>query len=161
MPNLSDKGRFLDIGCGLGFGLLVLKELYGLDHQFVGLDKDGRDNEIKYGYQPQAEIYNDLQRIAENLQLNGIALENLDLVNLNEDPFPTGTFDVVVSFLAYGWHFPISTYLESLKQITRKRSIIYLDLRRRTDGLSTMAREFDLVWARENKKGHSTIWRAR
>lgn len=161
VPSFPEKGRFLDIGCGLGFGLLVLKELYGPDHQFVGLDKDGKDEELRYGFQPQAEIYNNLQRTAENLRLNGIASEKLNLVNLNEDPFPDDTFDVVVSFLAYGWHFPISTYFEKLRQVTRKRSIIYLDLRRRTDGLSMMAKEFDLVWARENKKGLGTIWRAR
>ncbi|WP_208860380.1 class I SAM-dependent methyltransferase [Pseudovibrio ascidiaceicola] len=161
VPDLAEKGRFLDIGCGLGFGLLVLKELYGVDHCFVGLDKDGKDKEIQYGFQPDAAIYNDLARTAENLQLNGIASENLSLINLDHDAFPDDTFDVVVSFLAYGWHFPISAYFETLKQITRKRSIIYLDLRRRADCISMMASEFDLVWAGENKKGVSTIWRAR
>ncbi|KZL24380.1 class I SAM-dependent methyltransferase [Pseudovibrio sp. Ad37] len=161
VPDLAAKGRFLDIGCGLGFGLLVLKELYGADHCFVGLDKDGKDTEIKYGFKLHAEIYNDLTRTAENLQLNGIAPENVSLINLDHNAFPDGTFDVVVSFLAYGWHFPISTYFETLKQVTRKQSIIYLDLRRKIDGLSMMASEFDLVWARENKKGVSTIWRAR
>ncbi|KZL11502.1 class I SAM-dependent methyltransferase [Pseudovibrio sp. Ad26] len=125
------------------------------------MDKNGKDKEIKYGFQPDAAIYNDLARTAENLQLNGIASENLSLINLDHDAFPDDTFDVVVSFLAYGWHFPISTYFETLKQVIRKKSIIYLDLRRRTDGISMMASEFDLVWARENKKGVSTIWRAR
>ncbi|WP_109317442.1 class I SAM-dependent methyltransferase [Pseudovibrio ascidiaceicola] len=161
VPDLTAKGRFLDIGCGLGFGLLVLKELYGADHCFVGLDKNGKDTEIKYGFKLRAEVYNDLARTAENLRLNGIAANNLNLINLDRYEFPKGPFDVVVSFLAYGWHFPISTYFEILKQITRKRSIIYLDLRRRTDGISVMASEFDLVWARENKKGVSTIWRVR
>ncbi|QUS57509.1 class I SAM-dependent methyltransferase [Pseudovibrio brasiliensis] len=160
-PTLSSKGRFLDIGCGLGFGVLVLKEIYGPEHQFVGIDKNGKDTEIRYGFQPEAEIYNDLQRTSENLHLNGILKSNLELIDLNEHPFPDGIFDIVVSFLAYGWHFPISTYLQNLKKVTRKGSVIYLDLRRRTDGLSMMANEFDLVWVRENRKGLHTIWRAR
>ncbi|SDQ94646.1 class I SAM-dependent methyltransferase [Pseudovibrio sp. Tun.PSC04-5.I4] len=159
LPVLEGRGRFLDIGCGLGFGLLALKEVYGGEHSYCGLDKNGFDEEIQYGFKKKPEVYNDLECMRAVLEKNGIPSENIQSVDISAQEFPEGPFDVVSSHIAWGWHFPVAAYLDQVEAVTRPGTVIYMDIRHGTNGVAEMAKRFQLIWANEKKKGVRTMWR--
>lgn len=159
LPVLEGRGRFLDIGCGLGFGLLALKEIYGVEHPFCGLDKNGFDEEIRYGFKEKPEVYNDLECMRALLEKNGIPTENIQSIDISQQAFPEGPFDVVSSHIAWGWHFPVTAYLNQVEAVTRPGTVIYMDIRKGTNGVAAMAMRFQLIWANEKEKGVRTMWR--
>jgi len=53
------------------------------------------------------------------------------------------SIDVVVSILAWGFHFPISTYLPAVYQALKPGGILIVDIRKGTNGLEELATKFN------------------
>jgi SAM-dependent methyltransferase len=147
--------RVLDIGCGIGFCTLAFADALGSDHCFTCLDRDER-TEIFYEYHATAAAYNSLSLTRRVLEANGIG--DATLVDAPTDRFPAGPFDVVMSALAYGFHFPIGTYLDELRDATVTGTRLIIDLRLKTSGQDDLAPYFDLVESTGRGKYDRCVW---
>jgi hypothetical protein len=103
--------RILDIGSGMAGIDVHLAHCYP-DAEIHLLDKQGVSKVINCGFNPSADQfahYNDFDAAIELLRENGVR-NRIVCHDMNRDPFPSGPFDVVVSLLSWGFHYPISAY---------------------------------------------------
>lgn len=124
LPERCD--RVLDIGSGLGGINVLIGEHYD-DCPAVRL-VDGEDTPpvVRWSFEP----YNNMKVAGDFLWKNGVkdfgyyTPGNLALKPGEEK------FDLVVSFFAYGYHIHPGNYLEDLMKVTRKDTVVILDVRR-------------------------------
>lgn len=115
----------LDIGCGLaGFDIL----LWRYCKPFVWLlDRDAFDEKPQYGYgdNPSAYcLFSDVERMMDS---NGVPRgEWFALRDLTGEP---KSVDLVTSFIAWGFHFPVSVYLGPVAEILHPGGRIIIDIR--------------------------------
>ena len=132
LPATAD--RVLDIGSGLaGIDVLLWRHYRGVELHL--LDKAGVSPEINAGFNARAEDfahYNDFGLARELLSANGVEA-NVICHDIRHDPFPEDRFDVVVSLLSWGFHYPIATYTP------RCRGVMVVDVRKGTDGEARLA----------------------
>lgn len=156
------RPRILDIGAGIGFGTAALFEVFGKDGSYYILDKSelAKPGELYYGYQEEAAPYNDLKLTRDFLLGVGVPAKKLYVCDAGKPQgFPENTiFDLVMAHISWGFHFPVSTYYEQVRRATRRGSIVYLDLRKGTDGAEILRNDFDLVWSSPASKSESTAW---
>lgn len=112
----------LDIGSGLGGIDILLARHYG-PHLAVGL-VDGVDNQpvVRSHASPfsNATVAIDFQ--GKNGSKHAFALAP-------EDDWPD-TYGLIVSFAAYAFHIPPTTYLDRVVKASRKGTVIIFDVRR-------------------------------
>lgn len=152
LPESAD--RILDIGSGMA-GIDVFLGKHYPSATIHLLDKSGVSPKINAGFNAQAEDfahYNDFGAAIDLLRGNGV--EN-DIVchDMNRDPFPDQVFDVVVSLLSWGFHYPIQTYAP------RCRGIMVVDVRKGTGGETRLAEYGCLKVVHEAKKYRRVVVR--
>lgn len=103
----------LDIGCGMGGIDIFLYRDYRPKITF--LDRDGIDTKIKYGYKKMASKYNLLSETKQFVEAQGV--NDAEYINIDKEPFPTEEFDLTISLLAMGYHFPFDTYKPKAKYL--------------------------------------------
>lgn len=125
----ADPDSVLDIGSGMaGIDVLLGKRYPGATLHL--LDKQGVSSRINAGFNVRAEDfahYNDFGAATKLLAANGIG-NAVICHDMNRHPFPDAEFDVVVSLLSWGFHYPISTYAP------RCQGVMVVDVRKGTDG---------------------------
>ena len=125
--------RVLDIGSGMaGIDVFLSRRYPGAEIHL--LDKQGVSSRINAGYNDSAEKfahYNDFMLAQELLRQNGVQ-NTIVCHDMRRDPFPDMDFDIVVSLLSWGFHYPIETYAP------RCTGTLVADVRRGTDGLQAL-----------------------
>ena len=121
--------QILDIGCGLG----------GIDHYLHShydsslitmLDFDSVSKKLVYGFRPIAAHYNSVDIAKDMLQMNDLPILDFtfiapgDLKRIRKD-----YIDLVISLYSWGYHYPLSTYLDQVYRVARPGATILLDLR--------------------------------
>ena len=131
LPETADS--ILDIGCGMA-GIDVFLGVQYPDATITLADKQGQSGRQKGGYHrdvKQFGYYHDFEAAIELLRANGVE-NNIKRHEIVSD-IPRGRFDIVVSLLSWGFHYPISTYkLKSPK-------LIIADIRKDTDGKEALS----------------------
>lgn len=137
LPETADN--ILDIGSGMA-GIDVMLGRHYPEATLHLLDKSGVSPRINAGFNERAEDfahYNDFDAARELLAANGIA-NPVVCHDMHRDPFPDQMFDVVVSLLSWGFHYPIGTYAP------RCSGVMVVDVRKGTDGEDAL-REYGRV----------------
>lgn len=126
----------LELGCGLGRSSVGFYNVFPSWEKtnFFLLDGDSGEKQIAFirtnGYK---DFYNDLKLTKEFCLWNGISKDQIRILNAEElDPFLSVEdikFDFVYSFLAIGFHWPISLYLEKLLPYLYSNSILCFGIR--------------------------------
>lgn len=114
----------LDIGCGLaGTDLIIKQNIPEVDIYLFDLDQI--DKVVKYGYAPVTSAYN-LQKVTATLfELNGVDMPPYFT------SFPEGLkFNIVLSFLSYGFHYPIHVYIDKIIEVLEPEGTVILDIRK-------------------------------
>jgi SAM-dependent methyltransferase len=136
----------VDIGCGIG-GIDVL-----LYRHYVGkgkapdlylIDRNEVSPKIVLGYHDRASSYNSLELTAETMRMNEIPADRVHTVVA--DGFYAADIppvDLVLSLYAWGFHFPVQTYIERVYAILRPGGRLILDLRKDTEGFDVVRRYF-------------------
>ena len=139
----------LDIGCGIaGIDAMLYKHYNCNDNiNFFLADKTKMDREIYYGFRDVAASYNSLPVTKSVLELNGIKDEKIHLINVseNEKLHNIGPVDLVISLTAWGFHFPVSVYLEQVYNLLSDGGSLIIDLRKSTDSEQDLRDKFGTV----------------
>ena len=140
LPNKC--ARSLDIGCGIGGIDLMLNRHYNGSTELNLLDFNKIDDKVYYGFKDKTSSYNSLDMTAEFLRNNGVSPDNIKTHDANGD-FPGGKFDLIISLISWGFHYPISTYLKQVK--AAQGGIIIMDVRKDTGQIESLQNEFKSV----------------
>jgi SAM-dependent methyltransferase len=137
----------LDIGCGIGGIDAVLYRHYSDCEPVLSLlDKDGVSGSLYYGYRQTGAFYNSLAIAEEFLAANAVPRSNIVTYDVNEDGFPNDeTFDVILSLISWGFHYPIETYLNEAHAALSDSGVLILDVRKGTDGKEILSQRFSSI----------------
>lgn len=132
LPLLRDLAprRIADIGCGYAlFDLFAAREL-GCDLLLIDLEDNGQRH---FGFTASGSAYSNLATARRFLETNGVPQGTIRTLNpKNDDLESAGKVDLAVSFLACGFHFPVTPYLEFFTHHVSASGAVLVDLRRTT-----------------------------
>jgi len=153
------RKRVLDIGCGIGLASMAVHGYFGNKAEYVLLDKDAVDDKPKGFYHGKADGFGSsgcLEQAVEFLTSNGV--EDVSCVDISREPFPAGKFNVIISTLSCGFHYPVSTYAAQIKAAIRPSGIVVLDVRREhmNDAVRSLG-EPDMVYE-DGAKHNTCVW---
>jgi len=126
--NLPNESTIVDIGAGCSLVDLALASLFP-DKNLKFILVDGGDDDInklnktfthynEHGY----DTYNNWSFVKKVIELNKLPLKNFTFVHPND--FKECRADVIMSFSSWGWHYPLSTYLDIANAGLKKNGYI-------------------------------------
>lgn len=136
----------IDIGCGIGgINVIINKNFPGCNFHLV--DRNGKDDNVYYGYKEEASKYNNLSLTRTFLIENGIKDEHIFTYDIEKNEWidETNKFDLIMSILSWGFHYPISTYINKIIKLMNENSILVLDIRIKTKGIEELKEYFNNV----------------
>jgi SAM-dependent methyltransferase len=146
LPATADA--ILDIGCGIGGIDVALSRHYeamGQRPRVSLLDREGV-SDVFYGFREDAAHYNSLDLARAFLALNGVPAASIDTIDVDAQGFPTDrTYDLVISLLSWGHHYPVHTYLDDVDRALSATGVVVLDVRRDAEGEDQLRQRFGRV----------------
>ena len=139
-------GRILDIGCGIGGIDVFLHNHYRGEAKMHLLDRSGLSDNVYYGFSESGAYYNSLDMTSRFLLHNGVSTEGFVTVDVERHPFPAAQlFDLVLSLLSWGYHYPVTTYLDAVHAALAPGGTLIVDLRRHTPGKQQLTEKFGVA----------------
>ncbi len=135
--------HILDIGCGVAGIDALLFQHYRRDAglRFSLLDRTQTDSRLRYGFASRGEFYSSLEVARELLIANGVSSERIRLVPAQEGyEVPVREVDLALSLRAWGYHFPVETYLAAVVSAMRPGGWLIIDVRPGTGGEAALRR---------------------
>lgn len=144
-PVLPFRARaILDIGCGIAGIDVFLYRHYSGDANLFLIDKTDTDRRIYYGMQERGAFYNSLNVSREVLEMNGVPSASIHIQEATPDNAINfkESFDIILSLLSWGFHYPTSTYLKQAYEMLAPSGVLILDVRRGTSGVEEVKQVF-------------------
>lgn len=145
LPHITtDCSSILDIGCGLGVLDLFLWHELNKPKLYL-LDKTWVDENIWYLFTNKAAFYNSLELTNQFLVRNDVTRESIRTLNASDDfniPIKANSVDLIVSSLSWGFHYPLSTYMDGVQRVLREDGIIIVDTRKGTGAEQELKKNF-------------------
>ncbi len=134
----------LDIGCGMAGIDILLSEHYANNIDIFLIDKTLINKKIYYHFKKKGAFYNSLQISKTILKNNDINSGNIYLQEATQDNRISfeGNFDMVISLISWGFHYPILTYLDEVYKKLKIEGILIVDIRKNSGGENEMKRKF-------------------
>lgn len=135
----------LDIGCGMaGIDLFLNQHYNNQSLQFHLLDKTLIDEQVYYSHQQKGSFYNSLELAKSLLNRNGIDESRIHLMVAPENGIIESdiSFDLILSLISWGFHYPVETYLDSVVDRLGHNGVLILDIRKGTNGLEVLRNRF-------------------
>ena len=130
----------LDIGCGLGGIDVLLFRHWGSSVRLHLLDTSGISRRL---HDNEAAHHNELSLTEAFLRLNGVPRSSFVLHDVDRTGYPRDVhFDVVLSLLSWGFHYPVETYVASVAYTLKKGGTLIMDVRNGTEGEPTLKKYF-------------------
>lgn len=122
------------------------------------LDKEGVSSEIYYDFHAVGAFYNSLS-VAKNLLVaNAVPAETILTVDADKDGYPKDReFDIILSMLSCGYHYPLETYLDSVESTLSKQGILIVDVRNDSGGEAVLGEKFSSVEAIERRPKYARL----
>jgi SAM-dependent methyltransferase len=145
--NLPESpSTILDIGCGVGGIDIMLAQHYahlGKSVEFYLLDKTELNDKVYYGLEKTASYYNSLKIAHDLLVANGVESNRIHTQEVTGDPiFPSTQFDLVVSLIWWGFHYPVDTYLNEVYGTLKPGGELIIDIRKGSKGEKLIEEKF-------------------
>ncbi len=151
----QNANSILDIGCGVAGIDVFINNHYTNKINIFLIDKTEIDKNVYYNYEKRGSFYNSLKVAKSLLEINGVDSSQINLQEAtasNEIKFKQ-KFDIVISLISWGFHYPVLTYLDEVYKKMNKNGILILDLRKHTGGEKDIEKRFanyQIIF--ENKK---------
>jgi hypothetical protein len=120
--------NILDIGSGLGIINVYLNNFYNNTPEFTLIDKTQIEKKVSYGFDSKGQFYNNFDLTLDFLESHGIDIKKINLVNADLKNEINKNFDLVISLLSMGYHYPITQYLDILRFKTNKDTVFIFDI---------------------------------
>ena len=134
-PYLPDRAEaVLDVGCGLGgIDILLHRHYAPSSPSLVLLDRDGVSTDVFYGYEDDAAHYTSLSYARRLLEENGVPPGDITTLDTDRDGYPVDhRFDLIVSLISWGYHYPVATYLDEVDRTLADGGTLIVDVREDT-----------------------------
>ena len=150
----------LDIGCGVAGIDALLHRHYAQGRpaqqgpEIYLLDKTQVETSVYYMFKRRGAFYNSLPVARGLLVENGVPSSRahlLEATSTNEIAVP-GQVELVISLISWGFHYPVDTYADRVRDLLADDGVVILDVRKGTDGVDALRRRFarvDTVFERE------------
>ncbi|MBI4224909.1 MAG: class I SAM-dependent methyltransferase [Candidatus Sungbacteria bacterium] len=136
-PYLPAHARtILDIGAGVGGIDILLGKHYEQDKPMIYLlDKTEMPKKVYYGLEQKGCYYNSLSLAKDMLVQNGLTAGHIITQEADNDYRINfdAKFDLVISLISWGFHYPIATYLDQVYALLAPGGILILDVRKGTE----------------------------
>jgi SAM-dependent methyltransferase len=151
----SATATILDIGCGAGgihpFSYQAFGQNCGYTVYLV--DRNQVDHKVYFGFEKEASAYNSLELTVEYLRHRGVPGAALKTYDVNKvKPPESPKMDVIVSLISWGFHYPVSTYLDYAKRVLAKDGVMVLDCRKGKEARDALQNEFSVSVLAEGEK---------
>lgn len=145
-PYLPEHSHaILDIGAGVGGIDILLGKHYKSDRPMIYLlDKTEMPNKVYYSLREKGCFYNSLALARDLLAENGIRPEQIFLQEATDDNriISDTKFDLIVSLISWGFHYPIATYLDQVYEKLADNGAVITDVRRHGNGIELLQKKF-------------------
>ena len=144
--------NILDIGCGVAGIDAMLNNHYAgafrgnsvpVPPSIYLLDKSEINPKVYYGLEKEAAYYNSLDIAKRLLVANGVHESRIHLQEATGQPiFPGVKFDLVVSLISWGFHYPVETYLDEVHSLLAPGGKLIMDVRKGSGGEELLKEKF-------------------
>lgn len=151
-------GSVLDIGCGVG-GIDVLLNQHYDDANFILLDNSISSEKPIYGYDRGKSYYNSFCATSDMMQYNGV--KNFTFMDVSKDDISClRNIDLIISLLSWGYHYPVRTYIEKVRNIISRHGRLIMDIRENTNGIDIVNNFFTNmeIIITDNKADRVVAW---
>lgn len=141
----KEMSNILDIGCGIaGIDIHIYKE--NNQPNIHLLDRTAMDSSVYYGFEKEGSYYNSLILAKNFLVANGVDDDHIFVHDLekNTPNFSNNFFDLIISTISWGFHYPVSTYLSMVADSLKNSGVLILDVRKNTGGEEELGVYFDI-----------------
>lgn len=150
LPRTAEN--ILDIGSGLGGIDVRLAQLYPKANLYL-VDGNGLDayyGSCSYG------VYNSLSLTKKFLMDNDVDEDRINIIPIGEE-IGDKSFDLILSLFSWGFHYPLSTYYDMVREVSRPGTVLIVDVRGHED--SNFTRNFELIDAYRLFKSTRRVYR--
>ena len=134
-PYLPDQvSSILDIGCGMaGIDLFLWDHYRDQQPEVTLFDKSEVSDELYYRFYDDAAFYNSLDTARQNLVNNNIPGDRINTVQATpENLRELDGIDFCLSLYSWGFHYPVKTYLDEVRDALSPNGRVVLDIRKET-----------------------------
>ena len=155
----KNANRILDIGCGIGgIDIKLFKHYSSSETEICLLDKEGISREVYYGFEDKGAFYNSLILAKDFLAANSVPRNKISTFDIDSVDFPKGVkFDVIVSLISWGFHYPVETYLNDAYAALSDSGVVILDIRKDTNGKAVLSEKFTSVEVIHTGENHDRL----
>jgi ubiquinone/menaquinone biosynthesis C-methylase UbiE len=142
----ENLGTVVDIGSGIGVQNILLREKFP-DSYIQMIDKTREENEIWYGFKEKGAFYNSMTAAERLMKANDCA-KNMNFQEVtpnNQICMKDNSVDLVTSFISWGFHYPVETYLDEVIRVMKPGASLIIDVRHNTDGHVKLSSVFESV----------------
>ena len=150
----------LDIGCGIGGIDVFLNAHYKSDDlKLYLLDKTEMPRKVYYGLMEKGCFYNSFKSVVHFLTKNGISEKQIFIQEANERNTIDfdATFDLVISLISWGFHYPVSVYLDQVYEKLSPGGMLILDVRKSFGGMEMLQEKFGNMQIMHDAAKHSRV----
>jgi SAM-dependent methyltransferase len=122
--------NILELGCGVGESSVYFFNKFDnlKESTFYLLDGDSGNKSIYYiNYDSDKDFYNSMSATKEFCETHN--LRNHVLINYEKEDIPEVKFDLVYSTFSIGFHWPVSLYLEKIKNNLNEGALLLFHIR--------------------------------
>lgn len=128
--------RILDIGCGVAGIDVHLWQHYHAGARLFLLDRSEVARRPWYGFRKEGAFYNSLSVACQLLMENGVPVEDIAAIEASPGRLCLPSkVDLVLSLYSWGYHYPVSTYLDAVRRVLAPGATVIVDVREGTDGV--------------------------
>lgn len=135
----------VDIGCGIGVqDIFLMNKLPKVDVLLI--DKTYTEKKIWYGYKKEGAFYNSFEETTNMMIDNGYEKRISFQEALNGIiQLPNNSVDLITSFISWGFHYPVETYLDEALRVMKPGATLIIDVRKQTNGYSKLSEKFGYI----------------
>ena len=110
------------------------------------IDKSEIDSDLRYGFSDKPAFYNSLILAKQTLVINKHPAERIETIEADTasslSDSHNSKIDLVISLFAWGFHFPVNTYLGLVFLLLKPSGHLIIDVRKGTDGRAELEAVF-------------------